>query len=227
MARLMLKSKQLQSQIYFIYPGSFMKTLFKATILSATLATLSATANANLLVNGSFENPDVQTGSWQYFNSSSVPGWDGSNIEIWDHLNGEAAYEGSQFAELNAHPSSVQGFTIYQNFSTIIGQTYDFSFAYQARNAISPNESFSVQINGILQDLLNTHTTTGWSVYSNSFTAIDTTSTISFSSITEGTQGNFIDDVKVTTQVAEPATLALLGLGLAGLGFSRRRMKNA
>lgn len=204
-------------------------TLAKIALVSATASLFATTANANLLVNGSFENPDVASGKWGWFTSANVPGWNGSNIEIWDNYAGVSAYEGSQFAELNAHPNSGQPFSIFQSFTTVAGQWYDVSFAYRARS--STNESFNFSIDN-LSWLVDDHTTAGWSLFSSSFQATGVSSTISFTSVTPltGTVGNFLDNVKVLTnptQVAEPATLALLGLGLAGLGFSRRRIQKS
>ena len=201
-----------------------LKTLINTSLLTVACA-CSFSVNANLLTNGSFENPNVATGNWGWFTSANVPGWNGSNIEIWDNFSGVSAYEGSQFAELNAHPSNGQAFSIFQSFTTTLGQWYDVSFAYQAR--ANDSESFNVAVDN-LSWLIDDHTTNGWSVFSNTFQASSNTTTISFTSVTPltGTVGNFLDDVKVT-QVAEPATIALLGLGLLGLGSSRRRMKNA
>ncbi|TGN38895.1 PEP-CTERM sorting domain-containing protein [Marinobacter confluentis] len=192
------------------------------SLLGASLA-IAAPASANLIQNGSFENPDIPTGTWDAFDSTGVTGWAGDRIEIWDNYNGVNAYHESQFAELNADPSDPDGFfSIFQSFSTVDGQWYDLSFAYRARQ--SDTEEFKVGAAGIEWSLTD-HTTGAWSLFNGSFEATSATTTLMFTSVipASGTIGNFIDDVRVTASVPEPGTLALLALGLAGLGLRRRK----
>ena len=185
---------------------------------------LAASANANLIVNGGFEDNNVATGNWAYFSSASVNGWEGDNIEIWDHYGGVVAPEGNQHAELNAHPFDGSVFSIYQSFATVIGQVYDVSFFYSAR--VSENEQFSFSV-ATLAAVLSDHKVGSWEKYTGSFVANSTLSTITFTTYDAGTLGNFLDGVVVTAKanVIESSPLAMLMIGLIGLVLARRKAR--
>lgn len=188
-------------------------------------------ASANLIVNGSFEDTTLSENAWNWYSSASIPGWDGSNIELWNSFDGVDAFDGENHAELNAHPSYGSQFTIYQTFSTVAGSVYDLSFAYQAR--ASENESFLVEVmsgsDTVYSSLVDDHLVGSWSEIFSSFVATDTSSTISFSSITpySGTVGNFIDAIYVDTsdievnEVSAPSMIAILLMGLTFVSARR------
>jgi hypothetical protein len=205
----------------------------KMWVAAATLVTaafMTSSAHATLIVNGGFEANPLKKNQWSYFAASQVAGWEGSNIEIWHHLNGVVAPEGNHHAELNADGTNSTGkWSIFQTFATTKGQSYDFSFFYRAR--ANTKEAFEFSI-GNVEKLIQQHSTSAWNKFSGSFVADSANSTIRFTAVNAGTMGNFIDDVVVTqgfnpVQNAVPAapTLAVLGLGLLGLAFSRRQTK--
>ncbi len=209
-----------------------------SSVAIATVALcIHINANANLIVNGSFEDSLVNTNSWKWFTSDKVNGWNGSNIEIWNNFSKVSAFDGTQFAELNAHANGGSVFSIYQTFDTEINGIYDFSFAYRARS--NSNEAFSVSIDSfndnIYTKILDDHIVQAWSSFTDSFVATSISTTIQFTTITPytGTVGNFIDNIQVvqrpslaSTVVSEPSVAALFGLSLLTLGGFVKHRRN-
>ena len=72
-----------------------------ASLLGVVSYLMLAPANANLMINGGFEQTKVGTNKWRWFTADNVSGWSGSNIEIWDRFQNFDAFEGVQHAELN------------------------------------------------------------------------------------------------------------------------------
>lgn len=203
-----------------------MKKLTAAVFSTMLLATPFA-SQANLIVNGSFETPDVASPGWSSFAPAAVPGWGAATrVEIWDDLFGFESYEGDQHAELNS--TGTGPYTLFQSFSTEAGQAYSFDFAYAARE--NDRESFRVDITDDATDavlftrLFDDHTRRVWRTYNTMFAAASASTTVTFTSVTpSGTVGNLLDDVRV--EVPEPGTLGVFSLALAGL--AARRFKKA
>ncbi|GMM71026.1 hypothetical protein MTsDn5_09780 [Alteromonas gracilis] len=155
-------------------------------------------------------------------------------MELWDNFDRFNAFDGSQYAELNAKGNDGR-YSIFQSFSTEVGMTYDVSFAYAARRK---GESFQLDIfsdtdSVLFSQVFDDHAIKTWSEFYGDFVAQTTLTTIRFSTINTGTYGNFVDDIVVTAaprfsasvsgvSVPEPASLAIL-LPLAAFAVLRRR----
>jgi hypothetical protein len=199
------------------------------------------------LVNGGFEAPmGVPTGGFRIIPVAEipgVPGWkatgDGA-IELWDSgFLGVTAFEGRQFAEINANEVAA----LYQEVSGIsAGSVVGFQFAHRAREGTDVmrltitdfglDGTFGNTDDTVLFTSRYSDTTAAWGFYTNPYPIVALGHTVRFSyqAISTGSGndsvGNFLDaaDFGVGVgRVPEPATLALLGLGLAGIGFSRRK----
>jgi len=186
------------------------------------LALAPMTAQANLIVNGGFEDPVLPDPSWNVF--AGISGWSttsGPGIEIQRNVAG-SPFEGEQFVELDSFSNSGMS----QSVATTGSASYLLSFAYSPRpNVGDTSNGIELWIDGFLRDSFtgNGIGDTDWAVRSYSVIG-DGSTLIEFRAIgTSDSLGGYLDDVRLT--VPEPGTLALGGLALTALALLRRRKR--
>ncbi len=221
-------------------PRMTLSHTFKALI---TMAWLSCSASAfSGLINSGFENPNVETPTNHLMAApDSVPGWQSTDsaIEIWANgFGGVTSFEGDQHAEINAY---VNG-TLFQDVSGIAaGSQVGFEFAHRGRHGIDTMALTitDLGIDGLVGGGDDTvlfekgyaTNNTAWAFYSslaeNPIFALGNTVRVAYSAISTAkniSAGNFLDvaDFGTDVGVPVPSSLALIGLGLAGIGYRLR-----
>ncbi|MCC6294877.1 MAG: VPLPA-CTERM sorting domain-containing protein [Bryobacterales bacterium] len=204
--------------------------------LCAALALAAFPAQAtNLLVNGGFEGPIINPAGYFQINLGGEPGGFGwtvtvNSVDIVENgLFGMPAtmYQGAQGLDLIGLGSTGG---VQQTFATSPGLTYLLTFAYADNPFNADPAAASVVVNDGSNTLLSdniahsnsTSSNLNWLVYSNSFVATGNSATLTFTTTSGGGSGGiFLDAVSVDTP--EPASVLLLGAGLAALGALRRR----
>ena len=209
----------------------------KHFVVTAALALLAATASAqadtNLLVNGSFEQAGpsfAAAGSYCYLGYAplecgSLPGWSGklpviaSSSGAWGIPSGLSGWDSAQGDILIGLQNTSYA---VQNVGLAAG-IYALTWSDAGRSNYGSGTSYIVSFDG--QDL-GTYSTTlgqGWATHTLAFTAAGA-GDLRCQGLSINADGTaFVDNVRLTAAVPEPASLVLILAGLVSIGLAARR----
>ena len=197
-----------------------------------SLCTLSAHA-ASIVVNGSFEESNLPTGTWGLF--SAIPGWTlaaGPSIEIQNHVAGNP-FDGDRLLELDSEANSA----VFQDLDTVVGKLYVLRFAFSARPGTVDNSMNVFWDGSLVSPTINADgsalSDTQWTEYEFNVIAQTASTRLQFSGITIGqnSYGAYIDAVSVNqvseppsdpVSTPEPASIFMVGAAMLLLGSSKR-----
>lgn len=192
------------------------------------LLALPAAANATAFSNGSFEK-GTAPGSFSTVNAGE------SGIDSWDVVSGSVDYIGNYWQagagersiDLNGNGIGA----IAQTFDTIFGMKYVVDFLMAGNPDGTPTlKGLDVAATGNATSQYsfltsgNDKNAMGWVSKRYTFVATGTSTTLSFTSLDQGSFGTALDGVNVAA-VPEPATWAMMFGGLALVGTQMRRRK--
>jgi choice-of-anchor C domain-containing protein len=217
--------------------NAIVRWLAPATALLALALGTTRQARADLIVNGSFEQPGG-AGVTLYGGSTYITGWTvtGDSIDYTDQSTWLAS-NGGYSLDLSGRAAG----GIEQTFASVAGQAYQVSFDMAGNPYDGPAiKTMEVSAAGASQHFtFDTGVFTsfpimdmGWTTMSFQFTATGSSTTLAFTSLVVNSPfGPALDNVRVTALsavVPEPSTLAIAGLaGVCGIAYGLARKRRA
>ena len=184
--------------------------------------------NPNFTINDTAANNSFNGGKPFYVQNWSPSGYaSNTNADPGQFDNGKAGGQAvvGFLSGVSSLSQVVQGF--------IAGRTYRVSVAADARAGVSTRPTFqisadNVQLYGpttlVSVDPVSTFSTAFTAIQSDTFVAANTFVTIKFANVaTSDANASTLLSAVSLSQVSEPVSLAILGVGLLGIGLARRR----
>jgi len=155
--------------------------------------------------NGGFEDGSCDASTWCEYSSNEMPGWTIGSGNVDLHYSTSCcgsftAYDGDWSVDLNGNTAG----SISQTVDTIAALKYDLTFWMASNPNCGPSErQLSVSTGFASQTYTfsvfgTSSQEPGWTQQTFSFTAVSSSTTITFQSLTSGGCGAAIDDVAIT-----------------------------
>ena len=197
----------------------------RSIVVCMLLCLFVATARGSIIINGSFEEPDIPPQFVSFF--TSIPGWTATfgEIELQDNAAG-LPFDGNQLVELDAYFNG----TMEQVIPTFAGQEYLLQFAYSPRPR-KPASTNGIDVfwdGSLLASIAEDGAfDTTWTLFSHRVAASSDSTTLAFAARGNSDSfGGYLDAVSLQP-VPEPTTFAIWGLlGITvgvGTWWNRRR----